>query len=366
MDMKKGKIALLLSAVMILGLTGCGKQKEEQVILITKEEEEIAYTLGIVTTGEVVKSVSIRCAYESVNAEDLYFKSNGKLVSKVYVEEGDEVQKGQLLAELVTSDIEENMSTLQYHIDKNELALKQTKENMEYDLSVEDLKYSYTNQWFMDAEAHEENVKDIKESYRYTIEDLEDALEVQNLQMEAYKQEIADGRLYAGITGTVSYMQSRLEGSTSSTQDRVFGIVDSTDCIFTVNAADTADYMQYYNENESVQMKISISGNTADYTAWPMLPDENNTSLRFALDEEYAGMNVAIGSTGTTVLILDMREQVLRVPENAVMNAEGKYFVYVLNDSGYRDVVWIEPGLIGNDYVEVLSGLSEGDKVILK
>ena len=363
MEMKKGKIALLLSAAMILGLTGCGKQKEEQIILITEDAEEITYTLGVATIGEVIKSANIRCAYESVNSEDLYFKSNGKMVSKVYVEEGDEVKKGQLLAELVTTDTEENMSNLQYQIDKNELMLKQIKENMEYDLSLEDLKYSYTNQWFMDAEKHEETVADIKESYRYSIEDYEDTLKIQYMQMDAYRQEIADGRLYAGIIGTVSYMQSRLEGSTSNTQDRVIGIVDSTDCIFTT---DSTEYAEYYNEKESVLMKISISGNTGEYIAWPILPNEKNPQLSFALDEQYAGINVSLGTTGTTEILLDQREQVLRVPLKAVMDADGKYFVYVLNDSGFKDVVWIEPGLFGNEYVEVLSGLSEGDKVILK
>ena len=77
-------------------------------------------------------------------------------------------------------------------------------------------------------------------------------------------------------------------------------------------------------------------------------------------------MNIEVGTTGTLYFTMEQREQVLSVPLKAVHEADGAYFVYVLGADNMREVKWIEVGLMGNDLVEVTSGLAEGEKVILQ
>ena len=69
---------------------------------------------------------------------------------------------------------------------------------------------------------------------------------------------------------------------------------------------------------------------------------------------------------GTMRYTTDYRTQVLTVPLKAVHLADGKSFVYVLGENQMREVKWIETGLFGDDKVEVVSGLAEGEKVIVK
>ena len=56
----------------------------------------------------------------------------------------------------------------------------------------------------------------------------------------------------------------------------------------------------------------------------------------------------------------------LTVPLKAVHLASGKSYVYVLGEGNMREVKWIETGLFGDETVEILSGLTEGEKVIIK
>jgi len=65
-------------------------------------------------------------------------------------------------------------------------------------------------------------------------------------------------------------------------------------------------------------------------------------------------------------VITGKKEQVLNVPLRAIHTAEDKKYVYVVGQENVREVKWIETGLYGDDCVEVISGLTEGEKVILK
>jgi len=71
------------------------------------------------------------------------------------------------------------------------------------------------------------------------------------------------------------------------------------------------------------------------------------------------------GMTADLTIKTESKENVLVVPENAVKEKEGKQIVQVLKDKKVEERV-IEIGLIGdNNMVEVVSGLLEGEKVII-
>ena len=60
----------------------------------------------------------------------------------------------------------------------------------------------------------------------------------------------------------------------------------------------------------------------------------------------------------------EKKEQVLFLPKKAVNKADDKYYVYVADENGMRQVKWIEVGVFGDNLVEIVGGLEEGDKVI--
>lgn len=71
------------------------------------------------------------------------------------------------------------------------------------------------------------------------------------------------------------------------------------------------------------------------------------------------------GMTADVIIKTDNRENALLIPESAIHKKEGKEFTEVLHGEG-KETREIQTGLVGDDgMVEILSGLQEGEKIIL-
>lgn len=73
---------------------------------------------------------------------------------------------------------------------------------------------------------------------------------------------------------------------------------------------------------------------------------------------------VLSGMTCDLKIIVNRKEGVLVLPREILKKKEGKYFVEVLEGEKKIEKE-VEPGIFGEDLVEVLSGVSEGEKVII-
>ena len=82
--------------------------------------------------------------------------------------------------------------------------------------------------------------------------------------------------------------------------------------------------------------------------------------------EERLAAALADGDRGAVTLELDRREDVLYVNASAVKHMDDKRFVYVQDENGLRAMAEVETGFEAGGFVEILSGLEEGDAVILK
>jgi hypothetical protein len=67
----------------------------------------------------------------------------------------------------------------------------------------------------------------------------------------------------------------------------------------------------------------------------------------------------------TINVILNISEDALYVPFAAVKRANGRVFAYVLTN-GIRTIRDIEEGLMGNERIEIINGLEEGETVIIE
>ncbi len=67
---------------------------------------------------------------------------------------------------------------------------------------------------------------------------------------------------------------------------------------------------------------------------------------------------------GTATVVLDSRKDVLYVDRTLVMSADDRKYVYVLDESGLRVSRDVTTGLEAKGYVEITSGLSEGEMVV--
>lgn len=365
--MKKKVLARWLP-ILIIGcmLTGCATatEEEENLILIEKEQEALSYEMAVVSVEDVVKTQKIRCSYQQVNDESLSFPVSGKRIAEVYVEEGDMVVKGQLLAELDIGNANDQIRTLEYNIAKNELTLNNLTTNENNDISAVWLKFLYqSGQSEAERKAVEENVARIQKNYRYSREDCEDALALDRAQLAILQQDLKNSRIYAGMDGTVSEVKERMVGTTSVMGEEVIKIIDSSECLFEVK---DVTWASHFKEGMEVDLSIISGTGAGNYKVKPYDIENWGEILLFTLAEDTSDVNIGVGASGTIQFTVEERKQVLSVPLRAVHQAGGKSYVYVLGAGNMREVKWIETGLFGDETVEIISGLAEGEKVILK
>ncbi|MBQ7774710.1 MAG: hypothetical protein IJ379_02225, partial [Lachnospiraceae bacterium] len=81
------------------------------------------------------------------------------------------------------------------------------------------------------------------------------------------------------------------------------------------------------------------------------------------VDEDYNPNNTVLGRI---TLVLEQKENALSLNDDAIHISGEEYYVYTLDENNVRRMQFVEIGLWGDGEVEILSGLSEGDRVILK
>ncbi len=359
-------LALACLSGTALGLPGCGQVQEDEhnVIVVEQEAEPVVYDMAVAALGDVQKTQRIKCTYQQLNDESLSFGISGISVEKVYVQEGDTVEKGQILAELSSGSMQEDIARLEYQIARNQLQMDYSQINEDYEISTLWLNFLYqSGQSQADRERLDDGVAQVQQNYDYAREDYQDAMHLDRRQLQQLQQEASSSRLVAGMSGTVSHIKDRLEGSTSVRGEAVITIIDGSECLFVTQVP---EYASCFREGEGVYMEINSGSGAGKYTLLPYEMDQWGEQQMFSLAEGEERATIEVGTLGAIVAVVKQRSQVLCVPAQAVHSADGRDYVYVLGEDQMREVKWIETGLYGDSTVEVLSGLTEGERVILR
>ena len=351
--------------MILCALSACGEQEEENIVVIENETSETGYGLVTVTRGDVVLTQSITATYTQLNEQTVSFDSGGRRISKVYVNPGDSVKRGDLLIELSQDNLQSQIDELEYRIEKNELQLEylDAAEKFDEQSAYNSFVYGDPDIDEDDVKAYQKNQDSIDRNYRYKREDLNDELEFDRRKLSKLKGEYNSGRIVSTMDGIVYSMVDNLEGSTSKKDEVVMTIVDNASGRFEAN---DPEFASYFHEGEPVELKIVYSSASGDYEVVPINMSSWGEKQIFEVFSGPDNEGIDVGTTGTIKVVLDKREGVLTLPLGAIYHADGKPYVYVLDENDFRQMVWIETGLTGDDLVEVTSGLNEGDKVVYK
>ena len=359
---KKRIMAGYLAAGIVISaaLSGCTESapEEEKKVIVEQEAPEMEYSLVAVTRNDFISSKGVRCMYSQFNMQDLSFGVSDKMVAKVYVKDNEIVEKGALLAELAGGSQEDEIERLEYQIARNQALLDQIDLTENYEISRRWLIKIYNRG--MDQTGDIEN---LMKNNEYKREDYRDAIALDQKQLDQVKKEVRQSKLYAGISGTITLMKDHLEGSTSVRDEVVIRVKDNAERFFAVSDMSFAPYVR---DGETLTMQVVTGPGKGTYEVEPYKKESWTDQMFFSIVDGDDSVVFESGDTGTITFILDSRIQVLTLPQEAVHGADDKWYVYVINDAGGRDVKWVEVGLQGNNLVEILGGLEEGEKVILK
>lgn len=362
---KRIATALIFTMLCCAGCAEAAPESEDNLIITQKESDDtLSYTMTEVSVGDVTLTKKVNCTYLQVEDQEVSFSVSGRRVARTLVRVGDSVVKGQLLAELVNDQAGSRIDELEYQIARNSLLLEHVDENENNELSAKWLQFLYRSGGTREEEESlKESISQLQRNDEYLREDYRDAIELDQIELESLRKADAMSRVYAKMSGTVSWIKEGLEGSTCTRDETIMKIIDSSECLFVVNEEGLGEL---FEEDVPVEMSIVSGTGAGRYQLLPYKMEEWGESLTFSLWGEADGTSIEVGTTGTMRVVLDQRKNVLTLPSRAVRIADGKSYVYVEGEGNTKEVRWIETGLHGDESVEITGGLEQGEKVILK
>ena len=187
---------------------------------------------------------------------------------------------------------------------------------------------------------------------------------------------IADGltnpmalKLRAPFNGLVTYALEVQEGEKSIINKRIVTVNNGSAYYLIAQT----QYWDMFQAGDVYNIKINGSG----YPATVIEPEEIGMERLAHTDEENElypvyfridDMSAYLYSDlrGTITITLGEKKDALYVPASAVTTINDKEIVYYEDEDGIRNIKHIETGLEANGKIEVVSGLKEGDTIILE
>lgn len=360
--MKRFSIVYLL--ILCILLSGCSLLPQEaqlQITPVVPEYEKPTYRFATVERNTLVLEESVSCTYLSAQSESLRFPVSGLYYDTFFVSPGDHVEPGQLLAQLDCTDVQQTLDEYQLSLKRLELQLEAIEENRSLAKQRQKI-------LLQDAPAEELRVALAEVDARFDAQQESIRVEQKLLRMEmsGYEQQLEERKLYASISGIITYLYQPKAGERSSESQRIIDITNQDNYVF---RASTSSWGLFPEGEDFV---VVASGGTYDVTVVPA------STLGLEESEKVEGKTANIyfllhspapelsnGDYGTITVCLDSRENVLTLTEKAIDSINGQTVVYFLDETGFKQYKPVTIGLATGGKVEIVSGLELGDQVII-
>lgn len=207
------------------------------------------------------------------------------------------------------------------------------------------------------------------ESLKETLKEAEEKKQQVEEQLQAFEAFVGeDGKLYAqdsGIVTQVAYeegdslIQTGVILSYATPEDMTISVDVTQEDVVDFSVGDKVDIAFTAYENTHFEGTIlsidttatSENSNTVSYTV--VIGVEGDTELLYG------------GMTADITFVTEEKEEVLYISRKAIVEENGRKYVYRRTALGGRELTEVETGISNGVSVEILSGLSEGDTIYI-
>ena len=307
-----------------------------------KSPEEL-YQLQTARKTDIKQTVSASGSIQSQTEVNLKFQTAGQL-SWVGVKEGDYVQKWQAIASL------------------DQRALRKTFEKYLIDYSKERNDFDEAK-----LETYGEGT-DISDTIRRILEKNQWDLEASVLDVELYDITLKYATLITPIEGIVTHIDTPVAGVNITAATAVFTVSDPVNLEF-VAQVDEVD-VGYLEATQSAQIILDT------YPDDPI--DTHISSIDFNSTTDSSGSTIylvrfkllnpdldhyRLGMNGEVIITTNQKQNIITVPYQSILE-NGKTEVQVIKNDKL-ELQEVSTGLIGEDDIEITSGLSEGETIVV-
>ncbi len=361
--------------------------------------------------GDLSSYISADGVIEEVEKSEVFFDTPLK-ITKVMIEEGQQVKKGEKLLELDMAALQSQLETLKINRSTQQISLDSKALDAEVQRAQNNLKAAerYYNdakktyednkalyaanaiskseldmseKAFIDAESGVSGLKNAKLAYNNAIESrdnskksTEESLKVTDIQISDLEKKINDinAMCLASMDGIIA-SKSAQEGSFTSSVQSAFKIIDPDKLQI------RAKINEYDIKNVTVGQDVRVTGDAIDSSieitgsvksispvaVTSMTSNGNETVVEILISVEGAGNVLKPGLNVTCDIAVVDKSGIILAPMEAITpDKDDNMMVFVVDEgTGKMAQRKVSVGINSDMNVEILDGLNEGETVVL-
>lgn len=326
--MKVKKIVIGLLSILILGcltFSGCGVlPKEEQALappLVKPKKQQ--YQLYEIKKKDITKEIKGNGSLISMNETNVFTKENNRRIKEVKVQYGQTVKKGDVLIVLDSDNMENDVKLQQYSLQKAQINYARAAEgNDEYNKQLANID-----------------------------------VQMEKAKLENLQRLLASSKLTAPTDGKVVFLESVKQGDA----------IEPFKVLVTVADPNNLEVMYQSSDSDKVQsgMKADLSLNGKKYDGVvAQVPTIGKYKGSIIINFKNSFKDAALGDAIELSITLETKKDTIVIPKEAVKSFMGNNTVEVL-DGDKKISTSVEKGIETATEIEILTGLKEGQKVIL-
>ena len=360
------KIKWLIMAIVVLALALAA------YFLWFNKQEKVDYITETVTRGDLAVTVNATGTVGAAQKVTVGAQASGQ-IKKLYIKVGDEVKKGDLIAQIDPITQQNTLASLNAQLanQKIQLDIASKQYQREQALLAED------------ASSREavENAKDSWSAAQAALKQTQASIKQTTVLINTAEVELGYTKIIAPFTGTVVSVPVE-EGQTVNANQTTPTIAEIADLsqmevkleiaegdITKVKTGLPVEYTILSEPNEKFQTTLqSIDPGLTTLTDGTYSESSSSDAAVYyyaKLLVPNAEGKLRIGMTTQNVITSQEVKNTLIVPTMAIKNQKGKRMVRVLQADGKVEEREIKIGLTDGLNTQAVSGLKEGDKVIM-
>jgi HlyD family secretion protein len=358
--------------------------------------------LGSVERGDLAKSVVATGKIQPVTQVDIKSKASG-IIKKLYVEAGDRVKAGQVLAELDREEIQARVNQARAELDASEANARAAQADLERakvdaegpDVPLLKRAYERAERMAKEGVVSESQRDDAQKNYEMAVNKQNVAraqLTVSKAKMMQAQAQVAQNRAslkqleeQLGYTTIVSPMDGLVLSRPVEIGDAISSILvlgsnatlvmtlGDTREVYVKGKVDESDIGKVYL-GQPARIKVesfkdkTFTGKVTKIS--PMGVEKDNvTTFEVRVSINNPGGELKAAMTANAEIILEEHKNVLMVPEGSLIYDKDKKASVEVPDANQKDgkkKVAVTVGISNGAKTELLAGLKENDKVVLQ
>ncbi len=332
--------------VMLIG--GCGSKKTETIPDLEEPAASNAsyqqVTYGDIGTTNVLLGTAVPKEYGQA------YKAN-VTVTRILVEPGDTVEKGDVLA---YADVDEASASREAK--QQELS----HENTVYELNQKINQLQQENE----TENITSQIAVLQENSRYDTKLHEYRVQKLNEEIAALDDLIADGTLKANHSGEVVYTKSLTVSRNAGTGENVVVVADTENLEIKLKDVTVQNY-KYKDVPEKYMLQSGerVPVTEREYSTDELVLAKINNDYPNVLIEKPEGVELKAGELYPIYFEEKKAEHVLLVGNNSLYQEDGENYVYVGTGDDTREKRKVTTGVSDDHNTQIVEGLEEGEAV---